>query len=1111
MGNAMLDENANGVSDIWEQKYNAADLVATAAAKLEDFDSDGHSNFSEANAGTDPRDNTSYHRIDSITKATNSVTLNCPTEKGKKYETFGSATMGTGTWTSQSAAAIADQTTMNAVLNNQNPDRLFYRVDVSDADVDGDGLTNWEEEQLAGYDPNSPTSFPNDDGDGDGIIIIEQMGDLANVTITASSTDAYEKEASTTKFTFTRTNLSFYPLTVFFSLSGNSDQSKGSASPSDYNLVDSLGAPVQKFSITIPAGQLTADLVIQPVDDNQAEVPETLTCTISNTAKTASVRICDAANTNSNRRLFVARLSPIAGTNSTGSGVASMLLNGDNDLSYITMSFSGLKTAQKFAHIQYSNQNSQINLKGFFPGQLSNAEYPLRAAQFLSNDQDILDALLNGLIVMNVESIDIPEGEIRGPFLESTGTEIFVAPAAPPAIENLTGDDLDSDIMRFLTQSSFGATPDSFAQMQALVATHGGDRMAAYSSYIDQQLGLNSVPPAASPSLEIMVYAADAQENYLASIVGSPDYDITIPARENNLRQCWWTLSYNTEAQLRHRAAFALSQILVISSNDAVIDRRQYGMANYYDLLATGVDGSYRDLLENVSKHPVMGQYLSSLRNGKATAEVSPDENYAREVMQLFSIGLINLHEDGSLKLASTGLPIPTYGQDDISAMARIFTGWGFAVKNDPTHSSTIVVNNDFELGGGASFSYQDRWTTPMKMFPSYHDTDAKIMPLLGLTTEAGKTGEEDLDTVIDYLAAHPSTAPFIIRRLIQRMVTSNPSNGYIYRVTQVWNSSGGNIAQVIKAILLDYEARSLTPTLASSYGKKKEPLLHFIGYTRCLNTTSNLPLSDLNDAVNLSSHAYSATKYGQFAVEFTKFPAGSTRFRMSTTDSSLAQTPLSPLSVFNYYLPDYSPAGTISTNGLSAPEFQIANEITVITHINQFNRLFNTSGASGRQVPNQGETDPAHNPYNYATNDDHIVPDRDPASSHFIKKYLAIMDTNNDGKVNDLDTTFDQPEHIYAACAALVDELDLYLTAGQLKKRFAAGYSYQTIREDNPRDLIIDAVRLTYDYYDDDGVSNPADANFARDEGRQLTVLQQRLRYASYLIAISPYGTIQR
>ena len=240
------------------------------------------------------------------------------------------------------------------------------------------------------------------------------------------------------------------------------------------------------------------------------------------------------------------------------------------------------------------------------------------------------------------------------------------------------------------------------------------------------------------------------------------------------------------------------SNIAVRAANaEGTVNIYHYGHANYYDMLASHVTGNFRTLLEDVSKHPIMGQYLSSLRNQKAitgpgpdgiagTADdvilVSPDENYAREVMQLFSIGLVYRHLDGSLKLdASTGAVLPTDSNLDITNLARVFTGWAFSKNNAAAPSRANVVDNTNFTANSTSRFHQAAWTNPMKNFDPYHDTGSKVV--LGSPISAGLSGEADLDAALDIIHNHPNVAPFIARLLIQRLVTSNPSAGYIYRV----------------------------------------------------------------------------------------------------------------------------------------------------------------------------------------------------------------------------------------------------------------------------------------------------------------------------------------
>ena len=369
-------------------------------------------------------------------------------------------------------------------------------------------------------------------------------------------------------------------------------------------------------------------------------------------------------------------------------------------------------------HIHIKNPITGPHVESLPIGQVTEYPWSIVAAQFLVTDQAVLDALAAGALYVNVHSSDNSTGEIRGDYLLSTGSTVLVIPPNPPAIETLTGDELDRDIARFLTQATFGPTPELITELRtSVISAHNGDRIAAYTAWLDTQMAT------ASPDLEPYIHAADAQQIFLSSIPSSPDYDSDYKVRDANRRRGWWLLARHAPDQFRQRCAFALSEILVTSEVEAIVKKHHYGHAHYYDMLKDGTFGSYRDLLEGVSTHPIMGQYLSHLRNSKEIIDlitgeviVSPDENYAREVMQLFSIGLVQLHEDGSLKLNSSALPDPTYLQDDISAMSRVFTGWSFGKKSSPSSSDTVVDNNSFTHGFGSRY-YQAQWSNRMINF----------------------------------------------------------------------------------------------------------------------------------------------------------------------------------------------------------------------------------------------------------------------------------------------------------------------------------------------------------------------------------------------------------
>ncbi len=379
----------------------------------------------------------------------------------------------------------------------------------------------------------------------------------------------------------------------------------------------------------------------------------------------------------------------------------------------------------------------------------------------------------------------------------------------------------------------------------------------------------------------------------------------------NYKEHAWWSRAMgapklrpdNTSTQLadplRQRMAFALSEILVVSDRPETLGVDQVGMANYYDLMVKYAFGNYRELLLEVALHPVMGVYLSHLGNQKANLALNlhPDENFAREVMQLFSIGLWQLNRNGTRQVDAQGHFIPTYNNGDITELARVFTGFTFP------DSTSFNPNN--QANGDK--------THAMKCWDAYHDLAPKIL-LNGLTTPArvasatntGTAGLADVTAAIENLFNHPNVGPFLSLRLIQRFVTSNPSPSYIDRVAAKFNDNGsgqrGDLRAVIKAILLDPEARDPAMLDLPTWGKLREPLLRVVNLARAFNAASTDGYYPLD----------------QFVLDH-------------------LQDPMNAPSVFNFFLPNYSPPGKITDLGLAAPEFQILNASSAITAANYF------------------------------------------------------------------------------------------------------------------------------------------------------------------------------
>lgn len=353
----------------------------------------------------------------------------------------------------------------------------------------------------------------------------------------------------------------------------------------------------------------------------------------------------------------------------------------------------------------------------------------------------------------------------------------------------------------------------------------------------------------------------------------------------------WWKASLNAPDQLRQRVTFALSEILVVSDNNGSIRNQPEGLANYYDLLGQHAFGNYRDLLEAVTLSPIMGIYLSHLGNEKPDLEanIRPDENYAREVMQLFTIGLKELNIDGSTKLDGNGMTIPTYGQAEIEGFANVFTGWNYA----QTEKWKWPEKN---------------YLLPMEPWEEYHSTSSKQL-LQGTVLPEGLSAREDLTQALDNLFNHPNVGPFIGKQLIQRLVTSNPTPQYVQRVAETFDDNGlgvrGDLSAVVKAILLDDEARQSLGAF-EYVGKIREPLLRTVQLWRELEA---------------------ASKTGFYLTY--------------SLSNSHGQAPLSSPSVFNFFKPDYQPADLLSFD-LVAPELQIANDAALIGQFNhQFSSLF--------------------------------------------------------------------------------------------------------------------------------------------------------------------------
>ena len=785
--------------------------------------------------------------------------------------------------------------------------RRFYRLVVDDFDSDADGAGDWEE-LTAKYDPFDPDSASEGVADGESLTAA-LAATTSTVSIAAMETVAFEEEEGGSEPVTARVRVSrsgaLTPVTVFYSESGEADPGE------DY-------VPLAGF-VTLGFAETSVEFVVTPVADTHLEVPEILRLALvpgddyqPDSDLEAEIDIQDFED--QREHLFVAQLGPEGAASTPASGLSSIRLSGDHRSCSVALSFSGLTSPQTAAHVHAVNGGSIV--EGFTElGQIMDHlwVFPENGQGIYTSAQEILDALQGGGLYVNVHSTNYPAGEIRGDYSLVEGSIEFVPPPDPPELPDYTGEALERDVARLLTQGTFGP---SEAEIDAVVSQ-------GIEAWIDEQMDPVATPPS---SLRNYVEAADAWEIDFMLQLGRPDHD----PDHHNRRRGWWLMALEGEDQLRQRVAFALSEILVVSEENSRVRQRHEGAASYYDLLVDGAFGNYRDLLEEVSLHPIMGWYLSMIQNEKANGITQPDENYAREVMQLFSIGLLELHPDGTLKLdPDTFLPVQTYDNYLITELARVFTGWSFG-----THASGGENTNFYYFGGNNDF--QAAWKNPMKMFQAYHDEGTKDL-VWGDPIPAGQSGEQDMDDAMDALFNHPNTGPFIARRLIQRLVTSNPSRGYIYRVAQVFDDNGsgvrGDLGAVVKAILLDYEARSQDVIAHVGFGRQKEPIVRYAAVVRAFDGKSQLPVSD----------------FEPFGFNNT-YSAGATRYRFGQTDNTLGQTPQAAPSVFNWFLPDYVNPGKLADAGLVVPEFQITTETTVVRTTNYNRNLAEGSNGQGGQ-----------------------------------------------------------------------------------------------------------------------------------------------------------------
>ncbi|MBS1786203.1 MAG: DUF1800 family protein [Acidobacteria bacterium] len=563
--------------------------------------------------------------------------------------------------------------------------------------------------------------------------------------------------------------------------------------------------------------------------------------------------------------MYMASLRAEGSAFSPASGYATFKLSGDEKSGVLKFTYANLTTPETSAHIHgpadpgtnggilFDLDTSPKQADGSYVWQFANVG--------AVTVPQIVTALKTGRLYINIHSSRYPAGEIRGHFGLINGSQTFTPPPAAPPLPS--GTPTLRDASRFLAQTTFGPR---YADITALQAK-------GINTWMNEQFAM--------PQTTHMAYL-----------------DATIGTRQDfyqqEMMESFWKQAVTGQDQLRQRVVFALQQILVVSFRSN-LDSEPFALAGYLDTLGKNAFGNFRQLLEDVTLNPAMGRYLDHLQNDKEdlTTGRNPNENYAREILQLFSIGLYKLHPDGTLMLDANGLPIATYDNDTVKGFASVFTGWSYGWF--PKTEQSWLYPNTYH--NGSQF-----WRVPMQVWPNHHSTLSKKL-LDGVTLPANQTPEKDLKDALDNIFNHPNVGPFIARQLIQRLVTSNPSPAYVYRVAQKFNNNGsgvrGDMKAVIQAILTDYEARSTDMLTNQGFGKMREPIVRFAHLLRV----------------------------GNFTCTCGTFPI----YWMDSPGDALGQNPLRSPTVFNFFEPTYSHPGHIASAGLHSPEFQITNETSVI------------------------------------------------------------------------------------------------------------------------------------------------------------------------------------
>ena len=573
---------------------------------------------------------------------------------------------------------------------------------------------------------------------------------------------------------------------------------------------------------------------------------------------------------------------------------------------------------------------------------------------------------------------------------------------------------------RILEQATFGPTDDDLKAVQTL----------GTAKWIEQQLNASSAYDSSSDSHQshLQRYKAIAKMAEPSTYSSESDFNNNYHGRTSDYQTAaWFDNVLHGKDQLRQRVAFALSELIVISGSKQRTRFRGDSLASYYDILAKHAFGNFRNLMGEISRSPGMGVFLSHQGNKKfnSSSNTHPDENFARELMQLFSIGLWKMNQDGSMVKDSSGDPIASYTQDDVEELAKVMTGYD------------IKGNSKF---GKTNRGNGEEWASPMEFNSSHHEYASKTFLGSNIGAEGSSNSDPaDLDQALNIIFQHQNVGPHVGRHLITRLITSNPSSAYISRVAEKFNNDGngnrGNLKEVVRTVLLDPEAREEEYSNVGNFGKPKEPILALTQFLRAFDVK---PLDGWKSRTN-------ATMNGVYQFFY--------------LENIIGQSPLRSETVFNFFSSDFIPADShFISNSMVAPEFQIQSDTVLIKFHNLIRSSLNTNEKNAILENNASLKDFA-SARSYTKQNYYINVDIE----------LQIFENALDGDTNGDFININDSEKKKAAIQTLLKHLDEKLMGGEMPSDYYTALTTHLMNMNwgkkynakEARNVISDAIRF--------------------------------------------------